>query len=446
MNSRNISLIFVLACQLGAAFAYEDDSNASASSDDSITGYLISTPVERALGSFTTGIALGVSTGAVRTTITRSGVNYIMPEGLIGALGEFSLGYMVSLPYQLYTGLEAFIDARSSVAEFESPASPSISYAFRTKSVGGINAAAGWIFARGDILYAKAGLNKSKWKRTGYENADVGQNLSKAFRDVNSQVGVGYQMPNSDSTYLRFEYTMTPKYGAMTNNIGTTLFAYQPVSSEFKVGLQYYFTPFPVKTNDFTSLRVSGIYGVLSITHNSYMLDHTVRSQPVTGTSQLASTWIQPSFNNTGGYGLGYSNSLASRNLYAGFEISRDENMSQKKSFNVTDTQGQDYRYEQEHSDQYSAIIGYRPHPSDLLFTRFGVTNTKLKKVNSNTPSLILNHMNLEGAHIGLGFETSLLSLFSLRGMYTYTTYGNAIAQTVTPTNYAFSMGVVLRA
>jgi hypothetical protein len=432
----------IAAATTPAAYAYE----ANDENTEKITNILLHAPIEATQSSFTMGTAIGVNAGTMLTSTTGSTNAFEAPEGMEGALAELNIGYSLALPYQIYGALEAFIDGRSDTSELET-GSAATSYTFRQKSIYGFSLAAGWLFNRGDMLYAKTALIAQNLEREGSESADTGVNFQRSYRDSGMSYAVGFMMPNGQNSYLRYELVRTPSYGVFSNQLGNSQFNYQPSSYSFKLGVEYYFDPFSTKSNAFEPLEVNGIYGNIDISQESLMLDYQDKIDIAGGANTRTEKYIIPSNNMMQGYGVGYSSSFSSRNLYAGIEYHYRQHLSSRNKQNHLHNAKQDTSYQAYETTTYSLIAGFRPHMADLLFVRAGTAAMKLNELDGSNLHTIKNTIECEGLQFGMGFETSLTHYFSGRGEYSYTVYDDKKAKdlTVSPTSHLFSLGLVLR-
>ena len=293
-----------LACQIIAACLFSSSVFAEDRANDrenSITDYLISAPIGETSASITMGAAIGSSTGSVHTYISDSDTAFENSYGLSGALGEVNVGYALSLPHQLYGAIGAFIDTRSNSAELETGITTT-SYNYRQKSVFGLTMSAGWVFARGDILYGKIGHSESNFERTGSQSTSSGANFHRVYRDAGMQQGIGFLMAASPCNYWRVEYVTTPSFSDFSNTYEGSTFKYMTTNSEFKVGWEYYLSPFRShNSHDFSPLQIDGMYFGLLLSQDNLMLDHKYQIDLTTSDSILVEKYIRPSLNIMGG-------------------------------------------------------------------------------------------------------------------------------------------------
>ena len=194
------------------------------------------------------------------------------------------------------------------------------------------------------------------------------------------EYSVGFMMPNGQSSYLRYELVQ-PSHGEFSNTFNESRFNYKPTSYSFKLGLEYYFNPFSTKTNDYDTLRVNGPYASIEVSQEMLMLDHQDKIDIADGKKTRVEDYIIPSSNQMTGFGAGYSTSFASHHLYAGIEYDKNKHLSSKKTENRLKDIRQDRSFEVNDVTNYSALLGFRPHRSDLLFLRGGTTNTKIRHI-----------------------------------------------------------------
>ncbi len=413
---------------------------------ENISDILSRAPLEQTSSSFGLGLSVGLDAGSMHTEITTGSKSFDSPEGLSGSIAEVNAAYAISLPLQLYTSLEFAFDGRSSLAKLKT-SSANTSYAYRLTSTYNGSLAGGWLFNRGDILYLKAGILKSKIKRTGSSSQTSGSNFDRSYRDIGQHFALGFMMPTDQYSYLRYELTHTPSFGEFSNELGNSSFKYNGSSIGFKLGYNFFFSPFYAKPTDYQPLNINGPYASLGLKYQSAQIDFQNKVSFAEGTQTRVEQFVRPASSTQYNYKFGYSNGFNSQNIYLSFEYQQDQLLSYNKKDNHFKSEQEDFYYRPYQAKSYSLVFGYRPHPSDLIFVKAGSTALEIHRLDASNFRNIINKTQNKGTLFGFGIETSLNSYLSWLGEYNYSLYEDKKIKnnTISPTNHTIATGLVIR-
>lgn len=416
-----------------------------------MTDILARAPLEKTETSLGFGLATGLDAGSVHTTISSSDNTYDVPEALIGGVAEVNASYAISLPMQLYTAIEFAFDGRSTSANLDT-GSTDTSHSFKVKSTYNGTISGGWLFNRGDILYFKAGLLRSKIERQGAASLTTGANFDRSYRDTGKTMALGFMMPTDQNTYFRYELTRTPSLGEFSNQLSdqqgnNSVFNYKGSSLGFKVGYNFFFNHFLDNPKSYNSLQVNGPYAMLGLQYQNAQLDFQNKIPFAEGRQTRVEKFVRPASSSQYSYHLGYSTGFNSQNLYLAVDYQSDHLLGYNKLGNHFNTEQENFYYRPYRAKTYSVAFGYRPHPSDLLFARVGSTELEIHRLGADNLQNITNKTLNKGTLLGLGFETSLNNFLSWIGEYDFSMYKDSKTRnnTVSPSNHVVALGLAVR-